>query len=162
MECAQSWNYQKFATCTYAESKLSNAGVGFLKVWPNETVLERETIWKTIICSDTGVTEQDVRRQEGKTLFYINIHTYIYKDRIGLLISTLFRVLEILHLVSHLLCWFPFQTYVNTTLYEKFTYAGIDCSAEEAAWDGTDLHSSVMDDRKPKFNQLKPKMWCAV
>lgn len=26
-----------------------------------------------------------------------------------------------------------FQTYVNTTLYEKFTYAGIDCSAEEAA-----------------------------
>lgn len=24
------------------------------------------------------------------------------------------------------------QTYVNTTLYEKFTYAGIDCSAEEA------------------------------
>lgn len=27
------------------------------------------------------------------------------------------------------------QTYVNTTLYEKFTYAGIDCSAEEAAQD---------------------------
>lgn len=26
------------------------------------------------------------------------------------------------------------QTYVNTTLYEKFTYAGIDCSAEEAGW----------------------------
>ncbi|XP_072778345.1 angiopoietin-1 receptor isoform X2 [Taeniopygia guttata] len=25
------------------------------------------------------------------------------------------------------------KTYVNTTLYEKFTYAGIDCSAEEAA-----------------------------
>uniref|UniRef100_A0A4W5PYT9 Serine-threonine/tyrosine-protein kinase catalytic domain-containing protein n=1 Tax=Hucho hucho TaxID=62062 RepID=A0A4W5PYT9_9TELE len=24
------------------------------------------------------------------------------------------------------------KTYVNTTLYEKFTYAGIDCSAEEA------------------------------
>uniref|UniRef100_A0A8D0HT43 Angiopoietin-1 receptor n=1 Tax=Sphenodon punctatus TaxID=8508 RepID=A0A8D0HT43_SPHPU len=25
------------------------------------------------------------------------------------------------------------KTYVNTTLYEKFTYSGIDCSAEEAA-----------------------------
>lgn len=47
-------------------SKLSNVGVWFLKVWPNETVLERETIWKTIICSDTGVTEQDARRKEGK------------------------------------------------------------------------------------------------
>lgn len=38
-----------------------------------------------------------------------------------------------MHLASHLLCLFPSQTYVNTTLYEKFTYAGIDCSAEEAA-----------------------------
>lgn len=79
MECAQSLNYQKFVTLTYVP-KLSNAGVGFLKVWPNETVLERKTIWKTIICSDTGVTEQDVRRQEGKnkTLLYINIYIYTY------------------------------------------------------------------------------------
>lgn len=85
MECAQFLNYQKFLILTNI-SKLSNGGVGFLKVWPNETVLERETIWKTIICSDTGVTEQDVRRQEGKnkTLFsiyiiiYICIYTYNY------------------------------------------------------------------------------------
>lgn len=38
-----------------------------------------------------------------------------------------------MHLASHSFCLFPSQTYVNTTLYEKFTYAGIDCSAEEAA-----------------------------
>lgn len=76
MECAQSLNYHKFLTLTYV-SKLSNAVVWFLKVWPNETVLERETIWKTIICSDTGVTEQDVRRQEGKNeILFIYIYTY--------------------------------------------------------------------------------------
>lgn len=64
-ECAQSSNKHEFVALTYV-SKLPNVGVWFLKVWPNEAMLERETIWKTIICSDTGVTEQDVRRKEGK------------------------------------------------------------------------------------------------
>lgn len=65
MERAQSSNKHEFAALTYV-SKLWNVGVCFLKVWSNETVLEGETIWKTIICSDTGITEQDVRRKEGK------------------------------------------------------------------------------------------------
>lgn len=65
MECASSSNKHEFIAFIYV-SKLSNVGVWFLKVWLNETVLERKTIWKTIICSDTGVTEQDVRRKEGK------------------------------------------------------------------------------------------------
>lgn len=37
-----------------------------LKVWPNETVLEGETLRKTVVCSDSGVSEQDAGRKKGK------------------------------------------------------------------------------------------------
>lgn len=42
------------------------------------------------------------------------------------------------------------QTYVNTTLYEKFTYAGIDCSAEEAGWSSLRLIRSSEQDSQTR------------
>lgn len=44
-----------------------------------------------------------------------------------------FMVSNYLLTTKYIFNTFFLQTYVNTTLYEKFAYAGIDCSAEEAA-----------------------------
>ncbi|KAG2466433.1 TIE2 protein, partial [Polypterus senegalus] len=48
------------------------------------------------------------------------------------ILLSLNRMLEERKLTNKHFLHLILQTYVNTTLYEKFTYAGIDCSAEEA------------------------------
>lgn len=39
----------------------------FSKVWPNETVLAGEALREALVCPDTGVLKQDVRRTEGES-----------------------------------------------------------------------------------------------
>lgn len=84
-------------------------------------MLEGEALRETVIRSDLDVTQSYAGGEEGIRARYMEIIT------LSVLMKRSLHVVLLMTLSSH-----SVQTYVNTTLYEKFTYAGIDCSAEEA------------------------------
>lgn len=91
-----------------------------LQVRADETVLEGEALRETVIRSDLDVTQSYAGGEEG-------IKARNMEITLPVLMKRSLHVVLLMTLSSH-----SVQTYVNTTLYEKFTYAGIDCSAEEA------------------------------
>lgn len=108
------------------------------QLWANEAMLEGPAIWETPFLPNLCPAQPDAGGQEGNAVYTLSEEgkkkkmSCSYHLRVSLSI---------------------FQAYVNMALFENFTYAGIDATAEEA-W-----LPAPPDPSRQRSPKRKPRGW---